>query len=90
MRYILYLCWKTFIKGGYWLYFGASLLIGLPFIKGFSMFFESPHKIILLSIWFFLLQISELVNMKINEKLYNYWNVFWGLVGFSIALFLMR
>lgn len=90
MGKILYLCWKAFIKGGYWLYFSASLLIGLPFIKGFSMFFELSHKIILISIWFFLLQISELVNMKINEKLYNYWNVFWGLVGFSLALFLMQ
>jgi hypothetical protein len=99
MRYILYLCWKTFIKGGYWLYFGVSLMVGVPFIHLLSMVFDFPFKtgsfhyksvIILMAFWFFLLQISELVNMKINKRLYNYWNVFWGLVGFNIALFIMR
>jgi hypothetical protein len=99
MGKILYLCWKAFIKGNYWLYFGVSLFIGLPFIEGLSIFLDLPYQtgnfhyeavIIFLSIWFTLLQISESVNMKVNEKLYNFWNIFWGLVGFGIALFLMR
>jgi hypothetical protein len=99
MGKIIYLCWKTFIKGGYWLYFGISLLIGAPFIQCFSMVFDLPYKtgnfnykpiIVLLPIWFFLVQMSELLNMKINKRVYDIWNIIWGLLGFSIALFLMR
>lgn len=99
MGKIIYLCWKTFIKGGYWLYFGISLLIGVPFIQCFSIMVDLPYKtgdfnyksvIILMAFWFFYLQISELVNIKINKRVYNYWNIIWGLLGFSIALLLMR
>ena len=99
MGKILYLCWKAFIKGNYWLFFGSSIFIGLPFIEGLSILLGLPYQtgnfnykavIVLLSIWFFLLQLTELVNMKVNEKLYDYWNIFWGLIGFDIALFIMR
>ena len=96
----LYLCWKSFIKADYWIYFGSSLVLGLPFIQCFSVIFELPFKtgdfnckaVILLSvIWLFFLQVSELANLKINKKFYyNHWNIYWGLIGFSIALFLMR
>lgn len=100
MRYILYLCWKTFIKGGYWIYFGVSFLLGMPFIQWLSVLFNLPFKtgdfhykpvLLFLALWYFLLQICEIVNMIITRKFnYNSWNVFWGLCGFIIALFLMR
>lgn len=99
MGKIIYLCWKTFIKGNYWIYFGVSLLLGFPFIEFLSRVFDLPYKtgyfnyksvILFLAIWYFLLKISELVNIKINKSVYNYWNIIWGLLGFSIALFLMR
>jgi hypothetical protein len=41
--------------------------------------------------WLFFLLVSELANFKFNNKFYyNHWNIYWGLIGFSIALFLMR
>lgn len=96
----LYLCWKSFTKGDYWIYFGSSLVLGLPFIQCFSVFFELPFKtgnfncrqVLLLGLsWLFFLLVSELANMKFNNKFYyNHGNIYWGLIGFSIALFLMR
>lgn len=100
MGKFLYLCWKSFTKGDYWIYFGASLLLGLPFIEYFSMVFELPYKtgdfncrpVMLLGfIWLFFLLVSELINHKVNKKFYyNHGNIYWGLIGFSVALFLMR
>jgi hypothetical protein len=94
------LCFKEFIKSDKWIFFGASLILGLPFIEYFSMVFELPFRtgsfdarqvILLLFMWFFLLVIGEAINYKINNKhYYKVGNLYWGILGFSLALFLMR
>jgi hypothetical protein len=97
---LFYLCWKSFIKGNYWLYLGVSFFLGFPFIQFFSIIFGLPYKtgdfnfksVLLLGIfWLFFMQVFQLANCWVNKKkVINYWDVFWSLIGFSIALFLMR
>ena len=94
------LCWEAFIKSDKWIFFGVSLTLGLPFIECFSKVFELPFKtgsfdarqVILLGfMWFFLLVVSEAINYKINNKQYfKVGNLYWGVLGFGLALFLMR
>ena len=97
---IISLLWKAFAKSDLWIYFFASFLLGFPFIDIFSFVFNLPTntgifnygKALLLGImWFFLLVLIEMVNYKINNKsYYKISNLYWGLLGFSITLFLMR
>lgn len=97
---VISLFWKAFTKGDMWIYFGASLTLGLPFIEYFSMVFDLPYNtgsfdarqvFVLGFMWFFLLIVAEMVNYKINNKFhYNVSNLYWGLLGFGFALFLMR
>jgi len=94
------LCFKEFIKSDKWIFFGASLILGLPFIEYFSMVFELPFRtgsfdsrqVTLLGfMWFFLLVIGEAINYKINHKhFFKVGNLYWGILGFGLALFLMR
>jgi hypothetical protein len=94
------LCLKAFIKTDKWIFFGASLTLGLPFIEYFSMVFDLPFNtgnfdlrqvFVLGFMWFFLVIVAEMVNYKINKKYnFNVSNLFWGLLGFGVALFLMR
>ena len=94
------LCLKAFIKTDKWIFFGASLTLGLPFIEYFSMVFEMPFRtgsfdvrqVTLLGfMWFFILAVVEAINYKLNHKYYfKVCNLFWGILGFGLALFLMR
>jgi hypothetical protein len=97
---IVSLFWLVFTKGDLWIYFGTSLVLGLPFIEYFSVVFDLPFRtgsfnytqVFLLGfMWFFILLIAELINYKMNRKFYySIGNVYFGILGFGLALFLMR
>jgi hypothetical protein len=97
---IVSLLWKAFFQSDLWIYFGVSILLGFPFIDIFSFIFNLPSNtgsfnfgqvLLLCWIWFFLIVIVEIVNSKINNKVYfKIGNLYWGLLGFCITMFLMR